>query len=265
MFFLLSKTVGFLIVPSSLLAGIGLLGLILMATRFNWIGRRLLVACVVSLLICGFSPLGDLLLVPLETRFPPWDPSRGEPYGIIVLGGGIDPDLSLDNHTTVFTDGSNQFIAAAELGRRYPSALIVYAGGSANLISDQAREADYAIPAFQALGIPRERLIIERRSRNTEENAEFSKEIVGPKPGQRWLLVTSAFHMPRSVGIFRKVGFPVEPYPVDWRTRGRSHRLRFSSSFLSGMSRTEVAAREWIGLFAYWLTGKSSDLFPRPT
>jgi uncharacterized SAM-binding protein YcdF (DUF218 family) len=265
MFFVLSKTIGFLIIPSNLLAAISLLGLLLMITRFSWIGRNLLIGCIVSFIICGFSPFGNLLLVPLETRFPTWDPSRGEPYGIIVLGGGIDPDLSFENHTTEFTDGADQFIAAVELGRRYPNAVIVYAGGSPNLIFDEAREADYAIPVFEALGIPRGRLIIERRSRNTEENAEFSKKIVGPKPGQRWLLITSAFHMPRSVGIFRQVGFPVEPYPVDWRTGGPSHRLRFSSSFLGGLLRTDVAAREWIGLFAYWLTGKSSELFPRPT
>jgi uncharacterized SAM-binding protein YcdF (DUF218 family) len=265
MFFVLSKTVGFLIIPSNLLAAIGFLGLLLVVTRFSWIGRKLLVGCIVSFIICGFSPFGNLLLIPLETRFPTWDPSRGEPYGIIVLGGGIDPDLSFDNYTTVFSDGSDRLIVAAELGRRYPATIIVYSGGSPNLIFDEAREADYAIPVLEALGIPRERLIIERGSRNTEENAEFSKKIVGPKPGQRWLLITSGFHMPRSVGIFRKVGFPVEPCPVDWRTGGPSHRLRFSSSFLGGLFRTDVAAREWIGLFAYWLSGKSSELFPGPT
>ena len=89
------------------------------------------------------------------------------------------------------------------------------------------READFAGAIFESLGIAKSRLIMERRSRNTLENAEFSKALVAPKPGERWLLVTSAFHMPRSVGLFRKAGFAVEPYPVDWRVGGRGDLFTF--------------------------------------
>ena len=112
---------------------------------------------------------------------------------------------------------------------RYPNARVVFSGGSANLISNDAREADFAGAIFESLGIDKSRLIMERRSRNTQENAEFSKALVAPKDGERWLLVTSAFHMPRSVGLFRKAGFAVEPYPVDWRVGGRGDLLTFSN------------------------------------
>ena len=105
---------------------------------------------------------------------------------------------------------------------------------------------------------------MERRSRNTLENAEFSKALVAPKAGERWLLVTSAFHMPRSVGLFRKAGFAVEPYPVDWRVGGRDDLLSFTNIALDGLGRTDAAMREWMGLIAYRATGKIDELLPGP-
>ena len=118
---------------------------------------------------------------------------------------------------------------------------------------------------FESLGIPRERLTMERRSRNTEENAEFSKALVNPKDGERWLLVTSAYHMPRSVGLFRKAGFTVEPYPVDWRVGEASDHLKFTPVAVDGLERTDIAMREWIGLTAYWASGKIDQWFPGPS
>ena len=106
--------------------------------------------------------------------------------------------------------------------------------------------------------------LLEDRSRNTIENAVYSKEVARPKPGERWLLVTSAYHMPRAVGVFRKVGFTVEPYPVDWRTRGAQDELRPFASVGDGLRRVDTAVREWVGLAVYWLTGRSSELFPGP-
>jgi uncharacterized SAM-binding protein YcdF (DUF218 family) len=140
----------------------------------------------------------------------------------------------------------------------------VFSGGSGNLVSGGAREADFAGAVFESLGIAKSRLIMERRSRNTQENAEFSRALVAPKDGERWLLVTSAFHMPRSVGLFRKAGFAVEPYPVDWWVGGRGDLLAFSSVAIEGLERTDIAVREWIGLAAYWATGKIDTPLPGP-
>jgi len=262
LFFVLSKTLGIMLLPINFLIGIGVIGTVLLLTRFARLGRRLMVAALLLLAICGFSPLGNVLISTLEQRFPPWDASRGAPDGIIVLGGSIDADLSVAHGTPVVRSAADRVIAAAALARRYPNARLVFTGGSANLISNDAREADYAAEMFESLGIPRSRLIIERRSRNTVENAEFSKAMVDPKPGERWLLVTSAYHMPRSVGLFRKAGFPVEPYPVDWRV-GRV--LDIDGISLLGLRRADIAVREWVGLAAYRLRGRIDDLFPGPT
>jgi uncharacterized SAM-binding protein YcdF (DUF218 family) len=181
-----------------------------------------------------------------------------------VLGGAIDADLSAAHGVPAFTRAVDRMIAAAALARRYPNARIVFSGGSANLLSNDAREADYAVAVFEGLGISRERLTLERRSRNTQENAEFSKAMVAPKNGERWLLVTSAFHMPRSVGLFRKAGFAVEPYPVDWRAGGSADLTALRPLSLDGLSLVDVGIREWLGLLAYRISGKTDELFPGP-
>jgi uncharacterized SAM-binding protein YcdF (DUF218 family) len=265
LFFFLSKTVGVMLLPANFLIGIGLIGALLLATRFARLGRRLMIASIALLAICGFSPLGNWVLYPLEARFPPWDASRGAPDGIIVLGGSIDAGLSEAHGGAVVRSTADRIIAAAALARRYPNARVLFTGGSPNLVSNDAREADYAGALFESLGVAKARLMMERRSRNTQENAEFSKAMVEPKSGERWLLVTSAFHMPRSVGLFRKAGFNVEPYPVDWRLGGSSDLLAFSSIATEGIGHTEVGLREWLGLIAYRATGKIDELLPGPT
>jgi uncharacterized SAM-binding protein YcdF (DUF218 family) len=265
LFFALSKTLGVMLLPTNFMIGLGLAGLVLLFSRFARAGRKLLIASIVLLAICGFSPLGNLMLYPLEARFPPWDDTRGAPNGIVVLGGSIEPDLSAARGTVVFTGSVDRIIAAAALAHRYPQARIVFSGGNANLVSDDtAKEADTAGAVFERLGIARDRLLMERQSRNTLENAEFSKAMLAPKPGERWLLVTSAYHMPRSVGAFRKAGFTVEPYPVDWRTGGPRDLVKFSIYAIDGLGHVELAMREWIGLTAYWITGKTGAFFPGP-
>ena len=141
----------------------------------------------------------------------------------------------------------------------------MFSGGSGALIGDGSAEAGAAVRLLETLGISRDRVILEDRSRNTVENALFSKLIVDPKRGERWLLVTSAFHMPRAIGVFRKAGFPIEPYPVDWRTRGAEDMMRPFAVISDGLQRSDTAAHEWIGLLVYWLTNRSSELFPGPT
>jgi uncharacterized SAM-binding protein YcdF (DUF218 family) len=263
-FFVLSKTLGIMLLPTDFLILVGIAGVILLGTRWAPLGRRLTAASVVLLAICGFSPLGNWLLYPLESRFPAWDAARGAPDGIVVLGGSINADISAAHGVAVVRGAADRIVAAAALARQYPNARIVFTGGSSNLIANDPREADYAAEIFERLGVPRERLTMERRARNTAENAEFTKANAAPKNGERWLLVTSAYHMPRSVGLFRKVGFAVEPYPVDWRVGDRADLLQFSAFAVEGLQRTDLAVHEWIGLLAYRLTGKTGRLLPGP-
>ena len=188
-----------------------MLGVLLTRTRFLRGGQRMLVGSAILLAACGVLPVGNWILLPLEERFPPWDEGRGSPDGIIVLGGVVNPEISAARPYPDINGAVERISVTSRLARRYPSARIIYAGGA---------EAETAVGLFEDFRIPRSRIEAEGQSRNTIENAIFTKEIAKPKPGERWLVVTSAFHMPRAMGVFRHNGFPVEAYPVDWRTRG---------------------------------------------
>jgi uncharacterized SAM-binding protein YcdF (DUF218 family) len=264
MFFVLSKVLAFLIVPSNVFIFLVIVGTLLLFSRFARWGRGVLVAGCALLIVFGLSPLGFTLLSVLENRFPAWDASRGAPTGFIVLGGALDPDLSALRHTPVMGDASERITIVAELARRYPETKFIYSSGNASVFGGRA-EADYVMPLFESFGIPPARIVIENRSRNTDENARFSKVLAAPKPGDRWVVITSAFHMPRSIGVFRAAGFPVEAYPVDWHTRGTSADYStFFTFFLPGLGATDIAAHEFIGMTMYRLTGRSSALFPGP-
>jgi uncharacterized SAM-binding protein YcdF (DUF218 family) len=264
MFFVLSKTLGVLLIPSNLMIATGALGLGLIFSKRRRVGGWLLACCVAALLIFGFSPVGALLLLPLEARFAPWNPETGDPAGIIVLGGGVDPELSVARGTPALGASGVRIVVAAELAHRYPKARLVYVGGNSSLRSSNLSEADVASRIFKNLGIQGDRVQLERNSKNTDENVRFFMGLVNPKPGERWLLVTSASHIPRSIGLFRKAGFHVEPYPVDWRTSGWSDLFKIQNDLAAGLSLTDTAAHEWLGLIAYRLTGKTDELFPSP-
>jgi uncharacterized SAM-binding protein YcdF (DUF218 family) len=263
MFFILSKTVAFLLFPSNLLILLGLAGVALMATSRKRAGASMAAASLILLALAGFLPVGSLLIHVLENRFPPWDAGRGAPDGIIVLGGAIAPELSHDYGEAVIAGDGSRIVAMAKLARAYPNARIVYSGGDASLFGNYGSEANFVYPLLDSLGIPRSRVTLEARSRNTAENAAYVKDLIKPRPGERWLLVTSAQHMPRAIGCFREAGFAVEAYPVGWHTR-RTLDPIWGRVLANGSARLDAAAYEWIGLLAYRLTGKTAEILPSP-
>lgn len=264
MFFILSKILSFFTLPSNLLIVLGLLGVAIAVFRGGRAGGRLIVASLILLAIFGLSPLANALILPLEQRFPPWDPGRGTPDGIVVLGGAFETVLAATRPDIPLNDAAERMTVAAALARTYPAARIVFTGGSGSLLYGGPTEGELARRFFAGLGIPASRIVIEEQSRDTAENAVFTRPLADPKPGERWLLVTSAFHMPRAIGVFRQVGFAVEAYPVDYRTRGMEDLARPFTSLGDGLRRSDVAVREWIGLVVYRLAGRTSALFPGP-
>jgi uncharacterized SAM-binding protein YcdF (DUF218 family) len=261
MFFTASKIFGFFALPSNVLMLLAIVGAALVFTQRKRLGQGLFIVSLFLFAIAGWSPLGNWLMTALEDRFPAWDESRGAPTGIIVLGGAISPDVSANRGSAALNESAERMTAVAALARRYPEARIVFTGGSGRLLGGAA-EADFVLPLWESFGIGRERVTLEDRSRNTSENARFTRELVQPKQGERWLLVTSAYHMPRSIGVFRREGFAVEAYPVDWRTRGATDALLPFAALSAGLARTDAAVHEWAGLFAYWVTGRSTGVLP---
>jgi uncharacterized SAM-binding protein YcdF (DUF218 family) len=264
MFFVLAKILGFFALPSNIAITLGLIGVVLMATRWARLGRWLAGASLVMLAVFGLTPFGNALILPLEQRFPAWTDTGAPPDGIVVLGGALDSVVSGARHDIALNEAAERMTEIAALARKYPAARILFSGGAGQLVFQGDNESDLALRLFESFGIARDRIAVDDRSRDTVENARFSKAIANPKPGERWLLVTSAYHMPRSIGSFRGAGFAVEAYPVDWRTRGVSDLVRPFTNVGDGLRRTDTAAREWVGLFIYWTTGYIPKLFPGP-
>jgi uncharacterized SAM-binding protein YcdF (DUF218 family) len=260
----ISRLLGFLFLVSNLIAFVAVAAALALIVGLPRLSKRLVWVTVLMLVLFGFGPLGSILMRPLEDRFPRPPDNMTEPDGIIVLGGIVSPVASATRNAIALTQDGERLIDAAALAIRYPQATLVFSGGPLSVVPTIS-EAAAAKRLFTNLGISEARIVIEGQSATTDQNATFTRDLVKPSPGQRWMLVTSASHMPRAVGAFRRAGFPVIPYPTGYTTSGLVQdfweiRLEVSTSLV----RADVAVREWIGLLYYWLTGRTETLFPGP-
>jgi uncharacterized SAM-binding protein YcdF (DUF218 family) len=239
-FYLLSKTIWVLAAPTNALILVTAAAALWAVLRRSNCAAWLAIIGACALAIGAFTPVGYWLTLPLEQRFPPWE-ARSQPIdGIIVLGG----------------ESGERITILAELNREFPQARMVYSGPG------EDRDAEELLAKFARLGGDRKRVTMEKRSRNTFENAVYSKELIKPNSNERWLLVTAALHMPRAIGCFRRVGFKVEAYPTQYTTTERTYLKTAFGLGSRALSVLDGAMKEWIGLFVYWLTGKISELFP---
>lgn len=260
MFFIPAKVFWLVAAPTNLLTMLALLGVALLFTRLARIGRTMVTLAVLGLFVFAATPLPRVMIRALEDRFAIASEEGRRIDGIVVLGGAV----GFTRGKIKFTDEASRMTTAIALARRHPEARLVFAGGAANLVSDAVfTEADAARALFRSVGIPDERVVYENRSRNTRENAINTRAVVTPKAGERWLLVTSAYHMPRAVGSFRAVGFSVEPHPVDFHSSGRaSDYIRPYGKWSDGLRVADLAVKEWLGLLAYRLAGYTNELLP---
>jgi uncharacterized SAM-binding protein YcdF (DUF218 family) len=262
--FYISKIVWGVLQPGMLLLILVVVGAALLCTRHRRAGRGLVIAAAVIFLIGGLGPLSTWLILPLEERFPRADLAGRPVDGIVILGGSEDVRVAKGRGVHALNESAERMTEAAALARRYPQAKVLFTGGSVGTLGAPTVEADAAGAVLRDLGISADRLLIERSARNTVENAVFAKQLADPKPGERWLLVTSGYHMPRAIGLFRKVGFDVEPWPVDYRTAGRADAWRLFTSPIDGLKRLDLVVKEWVGLVVNKLTGRADDLLPGP-
>lgn len=265
----LSDLLAFLLRPSNLAAFAVVAGFVLLLARRTRAGTVATGAGAVLLVVFGMLPAGEVLLRPLETRFPftghPYDGTEGTPpAGIIVLGGFIDAAATSAHRMPVLNDRSDRLVTAALLATRFTEAKIVVSDGPSRSPGGYRLGASLAGVLLRMMGVAEERLVLEPEARNTWQNAVYTKRIVEPRPGQEWILVTSAFHMPRAVGAFRAAGWTgLHPWPVDYQSDG-SPRL-VNPSVAKGLTLSNLAIREYGALLAYWLAGRSAALFPAPT
>lgn len=257
LFFIASKLGWALIAPASWLILGPALALWALLRGRGRLGRWLLALSLAFGLAIGFLPFGDLLIRPLETRYPV-APALTRVDGIIVLGGGEDGEATTVWGAPQLNGAGERFSEALALARRFPDARIVFTGGSGalqGLALPRLSGAEVARRFFARQGLDMARLTLESDSRNTAENAAMSLALVGPKPGETWVLVTSGFHMPRAMRSFVRAGWPgLVAWPVDFRSAGFAYGIGWD--LVGHLDVLQVALRERIGLLVYGLTGR---------
>lgn len=261
MFFTISKIFWLIAQPISIIVLLLVAAFISVACNKKRTTLGVLAAAITFALLSGFSNIGAVLVAPLENRF-----ERAELPDdldtILVLGGASYGRISAARGVSELNSAGDRFIEAVTLAQRYPQAKIVFSGGSGLLLHEAETEAESARRLFLQIGIDPSRLVLEGESRNTAENAAFTAEVL--QASKSIALITSSFHMPRSVGLYRKHGLEVLPWPTDFRSPGNeSFGLDFANPVLN-LEVLGVAMREWIGLVAYYATGRIDEILPSP-
>lgn len=263
LFFLLSKLAWAFLSPINLVIIATLLGTLLLMRNHLKLAKRILIPTSLMGLILWVYPVSDFLMQPLEKRFAQPTTLPNHIDGIILLGGGEDLKRSLSWNRPELGNGGDRYIGAKELSNHYPNVPVIFTGGSGSVtLQNTQSEGSLAKQLLLTLGIAPGRLIIESQSRNTYENFKLTQPLL-PKPNGQYFIVTSAFHMPRAMGIARKLNMDVLPYPVDFRSSHADYRtVDFDTA--THLETLEPAWKEWIGLTVYYWTGKTSDWFPAP-
>ena len=253
-FFSISKFIWFVFAPSHLLAWACIASAILLFTKYDRLGRRLSIASAVLFVLIGILPLHTWLIRPLENEFPrPQWPAHVD--GVLSLDGGVDARILASRSVPGGKSSNARLVSTYELARHYPDARIVFSGGSGELAGTTFPDARAAKYIFDQMGLDPKRLTLEGRSRNTWENFLFSQKIVKPRGSEVWLLATSAVHMPRAMGVAKRLGWKMVPWSTDYLTARTG--LAGAFDIAGNLSCTDYAIHEWLGILAYRWTGKA--------
>jgi uncharacterized SAM-binding protein YcdF (DUF218 family) len=245
-FFPLAKLGWTIAAPSHLLLWLTLASAIALVAGRPRLGRGLAIATALLLVAFGVLPTGDLLTRQLENQYPRPAVLPARVDGILDLGGGLGDDILVARRAPATALSEVRLVSTFELARRYPAARVVFSGG-------WGRYADAAAAAygFAQMGLDPGRLTLENRSHDTFENLVFTRRLVNPKPGEVWVLATSAIQMPRAMAVAQRLGWTLIPWPTDYRTRPGPRPLADWLDVLGNLSRSDEALHEDIGLIAY--------------
>lgn len=263
--FTVSKVAWYILQPSHfvmILLGLGLF--LAIFTRAKNSAKVILLTAATIIAVVVFSPLDQLALKVLEDRFARPASMPRDIAGVMILGGGINMNITQDRGFVTFQATAERMIYGVMLANQYPDKPVLFSGGSPDVIRQDLKEADSAVKILTDLGIDRKRIILERQSRNTFENFLFSSALADPKKyTSPWLLVTSARHMPRALAVAQYFHWNVVPYPVDYSTY-REIKWIPSLNLSQSFANFDNAMKEWVGLAYYYYKGYTHDLLPKP-
>jgi uncharacterized SAM-binding protein YcdF (DUF218 family) len=262
-FWIVSKVLWLLASPEKVVLILLFVGTALIWTSRQKLGRWLVSISALIFLVFTLLPVDVFLLKPLEERFSPPMELPAKINGIIVLSGPERPVITKTRRQPSLNGGGERLTTFIALARRYPQVRLIYAGGTGSFLYKGLNTKETARKLFKQLGLNQDRVLFEIEARNTFENAVNSYKLIGQQAEGDWILITSAFHMPRSVGVFRKTGWNIIPYPVDYQTSGE-WKYDWKIGRLFNFLEFSRGLHEWLGLIAYRMTGKTSALFPKP-
>jgi uncharacterized SAM-binding protein YcdF (DUF218 family) len=263
MSFFLSKFLWTFVVPANLFLIALVCGFLLLRSARSATRKAGMALCATAISVAvtlTLLPLGTWALTPLENRFPFAPPAQVD--GLVIIGGDEQPTITEARGQPTALDSMRRYVRFSTLAKQYPHAKLVFAGGS-GLLNPTAhmKDSEVAEQALASIGTPTEKMIFERESKNTVENAIFAAQLVKPQPSENWLLVTSAFHMPRAMGCFRKAGWNVYAAPTGYYTDG-AYGYTLSLRFDEQLRHLALAVHEYIGLVSYWLMGRIDTVWP---
>jgi uncharacterized SAM-binding protein YcdF (DUF218 family) len=257
--FIISKVFGLLIRPDAWIVVLAVTALLAQLRRRDGLARVCLWSVCVFTITVGVLPIGQTLLSAFEGQHAPYG-AQVPVAGFVILGGGEDVSASRAWGTPSLGAGAERLTAAVALSRKFPKAHVIYVGGSGRMrdaLGADATEADVARQFFRDQGLSDALLHFDATSRNTVENARQARQLALtlPRSQGEWLLVTSAFHMPRALRSFSAAGWgDITPYPVDYRTGFFGDGVGWNLS--GNLDALQTAIREAVGSAAYWALGR---------
>lgn len=257
MFFYISKIVTFLIDPLFIILALLLLFL-LKGTKRNST-RLILYPAYVFLYLASTGSFADSLLYKLEHIEKP-SQLLAHYDAVIVLSGMTDAQNSSSDRIE-FSGAVDRILAGITLIKKGRADMLIISGGDGSLTQQYKPEARVLRDFSLEWGLPRNQILIDDKSRNTYENAVFTAELLENQKVEKLLLITSAFHMVRSRGCFRKVGLDVDVYPVDYMAANKGDDFRRFLPSSSSLAKTNLVIHELIGIFVYGITGRADYKF----
>jgi uncharacterized SAM-binding protein YcdF (DUF218 family) len=217
----------------------------LLFTRKQKTGKFMTASGVVFILLMGYNIFPDRILSTLENKYPPIieTESVSDAKWIVVLGGGHVTDRKVPVASILAGDTLTRVVEGVIIHKRLPESRLLFSGGKAfDPESESKTMADLAVE----LGVNKSKITEEPNGLDTGEQSELVKKIVGK---DKFILVTSAYHMPRAIALFRKQGMNPVPAPVGHRIKEKSTidpYMFFPRS--GGIEKMEIVVHEYLGL-----------------
>ena len=260
MTFYLSKLLWYLFNPFNSILFLFFLSVILNFFKFQKFSKIILYFTFLLFFITGALPTGSYLLYLLEKNYHNKVNLPENVDGILILSGATNPFLTKEYDQISLNDSVERLTESIQLIKKYPKAKVFFAGGSGLAKYPDLSHSEVAKKFYESLDVNTKNIFFDKKSRNTYENIVFAKMKFNPNINEKWILVTSAFHLKRAISVGEKLGWEFVPYATDYKLP-KKFRWKLSFNFFNNLGSLQHSSHEWVGIIAYYFMGRSSKIF----